>query len=470
MRPWQLPERKGRRANASRVFEPRDRERLRAFAIADAFGVVNGEVPAVQRGTIVRSIEKSVIGCHNLYYCPLCFPGVCLQPLGHLSLDASRLETALDRSVGQPTPGGFAGANARRGALRASSKRCVGGRFLDQPRASPNIAPMPSSAHKRTSSSLLGVLLVVGLSGCMTTPSGSTDSSETSSPTPVGVSGELSFATVSMGYLQACGVTTVGAAYCWGDNSDGELGNGSTTSSSTPTEVSGGLTFASVSAGYYATCGVTTAGAAYCWGFNADGQLGNGSTNNSSAPVAVSGDLSFTSVSAGSYNNACGVTTAGAAYCWGYNVDGELGNGSTTSSSAPVAVAGGLEFVSLSAGYLHSCGVTTGGAAYCWGFNGDGGLGYGTTTNSSSPVAVSGRAHVCGRERRSRGELCLRCGHERSRLLLGVQLLRGARDRVDLERHGSSRHIRRPQVHRRDCRRSTVLRAHLGRQGLLLGR
>ena len=97
-------------------------------------------------------------------------------------------------------------------------------------------------------------------------------------------------------------------------------------------------TFAGVSAGgYYATCGVTTAGAAYCWGLNNYGQLGNGSLTNSSTPVAVSGGLTLATVSA-EYQSACGVTPAGAAYCWGSNSVGQLGNGTTTDSPTPVAV------------------------------------------------------------------------------------------------------------------------------------
>ena len=98
-----------------------------------------------------------------------------------------------------------------------------------------------------------------------------------------------------------------------------------------------------MSAGSDFTCGVTTGGAAYCWGYNADGELGNGDTTTRAAPVAVAGGLSFATVSAG-YRFACGVTTSGAAYCWGYNALGQLGNGSTTSSSIPVAVSGGLSF------------------------------------------------------------------------------------------------------------------------------
>ena len=207
--------------------------------------------------------------------------------------------------------------------------------------------------------------------------------------TPVPVSGGLSFTSISAGGNHSCGVTT-GAAYCWGDNFYGGLGNGSTTNSSTPELVSGGLIFAAVSAGgQYHSCGLTTGGAVYCWGYGAQGQLGNDSTSNKSTPVAVSGGRTFASVTAGAYHS-CGVTTGGAAFCWGSNDSGQLGNGLTGSSSTPVPVSGGLTFAAVSAGYYHSCGVTTGGAAYCWGNNPGGELGNGSTASDSSPVAVAG--------------------------------------------------------------------------------
>src|SRR5439155_1100776 len=178
----------------------------------------------------------------------------------------------------------------------------------------------------------------------------------------------------------------------------GQLGDGTSgTDRLTPVAVSGGLTFAAVSAGqFYHTCGVTTSAAAYCWGQNGSGQLGSGTTTSSLIPVAVSGGLTFAAVSAGA-SETCGVTTSGAAYCWGYNGYGELGTGTTTGSLIPVAVSGGLTFAAVSVGGAgstigpHTCGVTPGGAAYCWGYNGYGQLGDGTSgTNRLTPIAVSG--------------------------------------------------------------------------------
>src|SRR5439155_15131308 len=128
-----------------------------------------------------------------------------------------------------------------------------------------------------------------------------------------------------------------------------------------------------------------------------DGELGNGSRTSSAAPVAVAGGLSFSALAAGG-RHTCGVTDARTAYCWGYNGEGELGTGSATNSATPVAVAGGLSFSALAAGapsgfnseFGHTCGLTSVGAVYCWGDNGDGQLGTGSATNSATPVPVVG--------------------------------------------------------------------------------
>jgi alpha-tubulin suppressor-like RCC1 family protein len=213
----------------------------------------------------------------------------------------------------------------------------------------------------------------------------------TNSTSPVAVSGNLTFTALTVGGGgQACGLVAGGAAWCWGWNGSGQLGSPAGAFSSTPVAVSGGLSFSAISAGQNGTtCGIAVGGAAYCWGNNVDGELGNGSTTNATTPVAVSGGLTFKSISAG-FASTCGLTPGGAAYCWGDNTWGELGNGSTTNSKTPVAVGGGLTFSAISVGDAFACGVTTAGAAYCWGFNGLGQLGVGTTKNSSTPVPVPG--------------------------------------------------------------------------------
>jgi hypothetical protein len=210
--------------------------------------------------------------------------------------------------------------------------------------------------------------------------------SNTDSNVPVVVSGNQTFASVSAGWLHSCGVTTAGAAYCWGQNFAGQLGNGTFNSSNVPVAVSGNHTFTFLSAGGAHNCGVTTTGA-YCWGWNFDGQLGDGTNSDRNVPVAVSGSHTFASVTAG-YQDSCGVTGTGMAYCWGDNDYGQLGNGTSGQSNVPVAVSGSHVFALVSAGYRHSCGLTTAGAGYCWGWNLDGQLGNGMNTDTNVPVTV----------------------------------------------------------------------------------
>jgi alpha-tubulin suppressor-like RCC1 family protein len=216
---------------------------------------------------------------------------------------------------------------------------------------------------------------------------------------PVPVAGGHSFRQVSAGDAHTCGVTPTYEAYCWGYNGSGELGNGTNDNQRlTPALVAGGHLFAQVDAGYRLSCGVTTINRAFCWGEGRFGQIGDGKTYPRFTPRAVAGGLSFSRVSAGGLHT-CGETTNNLAYCWGYNGFGELGNGTSTGpetcfgypcSTRPVAVAGGLSFRQVSAGDFHTCGKTTAELSYCWGSNVSGQLGDGTTTDRLVPVAVAG--------------------------------------------------------------------------------
>jgi alpha-tubulin suppressor-like RCC1 family protein len=139
------------------------------------------------------------------------------------------------------------------------------------------------------------------------------------------------------------------------------------------------LSFLSISSGSYHTCGVAVNNRAYCWGNNQEGQLGDGTTTDRSRPVAVARDISFLQVSAG-YNHTCGVSTNNRVYCWGLNDFGQLG-ATNFRYSKPALVSGGFHFSQVNTGGRHTCAVTPVNLAYCWGDNSSGQLGDGTTTN-----------------------------------------------------------------------------------------
>lgn len=207
--------------------------------------------------------------------------------------------------------------------------------------------------------------------------------------TPVPVVGSPRFTSLVSGDDHTCGLAVGGTAYCWGADSAGQLGAGGSGDRSTPVAVAGGLSFVSLTSGEQHTCGLTTGKQVYCWGYNSTGQLGDGSTTNSLAPIPVLGGLHFESVMAG-WNHTCALTATGAAYCWGSNYAGQLGDGTAVPSrSSPVPVTGGIAFASLTGGYAHTCGLTSAGIAYCWGGNFYGQLGDGTLTSHTSPTLVA---------------------------------------------------------------------------------
>ncbi len=254
---------------------------------------------------------------------------------------------------------------------------------------------------------------------------------------PTLVPGGHAFSKLAIGSSAICGVDSGGAAWCWGSNYHGALGDGTELPRSVPTAVVGGHSFSDIAAGSYHVCGLTGAGAAYCWGDNYSGQLGNGVRTDSPLPLMVTGGHQFSEVRNGErracglalsqdvycwptgagdphpallpggfkftaltmgYSHSCGLTATGQAYCWGANTSGQLGDGSFLPNGSrrttPVPVLGGLTFRLLSAGSGHTCGITVQSTAYCWGAATSGQLGSATLGEVGGipfPVKVRGQ-------------------------------------------------------------------------------
>jgi alpha-tubulin suppressor-like RCC1 family protein len=189
--------------------------------------------------------------------------------------------------------------------------------------------------------------------------------------------------------------STGAQAWSWGANSKGQLGTGSATDSDLPAAVPGITTATAVSAGGYHSLALLAGGVVEAWGDNSVGQLGDGTTTGSRAPVSVPLTATATAVSAGS-DHSLALLTGGTVDAWGYNLFGQVGDGSTTNSDAPTAVAGvgGSGTLSgvtaIAAGSYHSLALGAGGTVDAWGYNPDGELGNGSTTNSDVPVTVEG--------------------------------------------------------------------------------
>ena len=219
----------------------------------------------------------------------------------------------------------------------------------------------------------------------------------TVNPTPVAVSGITSAVAVSAGGWHTCALLRDGTIQCWGQNTYGQLGDGSPITrpapgrSSTPVTVTGITTAIAIEAGIFHTCALLADGTLRCWGRNDEGRLGNGTTADSSTPTIVSGIAP--AAAAPGAEHACALLQDGTVRCWGDNNWGQLGNGSpagATATTPATAVTGITTATAASSGAEHTCALLQDGSVQCWGRNTDGRLGNGTTTNAFTPVTVVG--------------------------------------------------------------------------------
>jgi len=209
---------------------------------------------------------------------------------------------------------------------------------------------------------------------------------------PVNVSGlESSVQAITAGASHTCALLTSGSVQCWGGNHVGQLGDGTNTTRPRPVNVSGlSSGVQAIAAGWYHTCALLSGGGVTCWGWNGEGELGDGTTTGRSTPVSVSGlSSSVRALTAGRVHT-CALLNEGTVMCWGDNSRDQLSDGTSTTRTTPVNVVGLSGSVEgLTAGADHTCAILSGGGVTCWGWNQSGQLGDGTLARRTSPVSVT---------------------------------------------------------------------------------
>ncbi|MEC7254434.1 MAG: putative Ig domain-containing protein, partial [Candidatus Thermoplasmatota archaeon] len=198
------------------------------------------------------------------------------------------------------------------------------------------------------------------------------------------------FTQVSVGKAHTCALHESGQVYCWGDNSDGQLGLGTTQSVSVPTLVNTMLRFTSIDTGDAHTCGIDEQGDVWCWGRNAFGQLGDSTTTSQNLPAKVQlpPGYSAKSISVGA-EHSCAILNESQPACWGRNSQGQLGDGTILGKIAPRIVPGsGMgQVLSIEAGPAQTCVVNASAGVWCWGASTSGSF-LSNSGNALSPISV----------------------------------------------------------------------------------
>ena len=229
-----------------------------------------------------------------------------------------------------------------------------------------------------------------------------TSGSDANKNTPTVVPDLTNVSKVFLGDFNTCALFSDGAVKCWGGNDNGQLGDGTNANKNTPTIVPNLTNVTQISLGNDHVCALLIDDAVKCWGGNYDGQLGDGTSGReaSKSTPTIAPDLTNVSQISLGGNHTCAllgdntltsdINEEGTVKCWGYNSDGQLGDGtsgSNASKSTPVSVSGLSNVHQISLGYDHTCALLDNSTVKCWGANDDGQLGDGTRGTNAGKIA-----------------------------------------------------------------------------------
>ena len=193
---------------------------------------------------------------------------------------------------------------------------------------------------------------------------------------------------VTTGESHHVGIKEDGTLWAWGDNSYGQLGDGTNTNKSIPNIVSSELNWKSVYAGQSHTLAIKNDGTLWAWGLNNRGQLGDGTNVNKNFPIKIGSNNDWTTVAPG-FSHTVAINAKGELWAWGSNEFGQLGDGTNLDKKNPTLINPGFFWKETDAGWYHTIAIRDDGTLWTWGYNFRGQLGDGTFTNRNLPTRIS---------------------------------------------------------------------------------
>jgi alpha-tubulin suppressor-like RCC1 family protein len=206
--------------------------------------------------------------------------------------------------------------------------------------------------------------------------------------TPTQIGTGTTWSAIAAGEMHTIALRTDGTLWAWGWNNGGQLGNGTTVlTKNTPTQIGTGATWSAISAGSLHTVALKSDGTLWTWGENTYGQLGDGTTVNKNIPTQIGTGTTWSAISAGNIHTIA-LKSDGTLWAWGRNTQGQLGDGTTLAKNTPIQIGTGTTWSKVGAGSGHTLAIKTNGTLWAWGQNNFGQLGLGYTVNTTTPTQI----------------------------------------------------------------------------------